>query len=357
MIYVPYVVAEGRELNTARRRWKTGFESLTNFVPRSMFRRTTDRRPSARRYGTISSGATGQASSRWSSHRTPRSRRRMICTFSVKRSNSRWVSVCCKGLSLTQTCIYDEGHKLKSCTTKAYQDLMMIKPKWRLLLTGTPLQNNLQELVSLLMFIHKDTFADAEQYLRAIFKSQGASVLSQQRVSRARTMLTPFVLRRRKAHVLTLPPKIERVQHCEMTPVQAKLYRETLGRSKKVLEELDDDALEEAAAKDEDGKVTKATKASGKKGKETKVDNSSSHILMDLRKAASHPLLFRRHYTDAKLKQLARACLNTPQWCDSNYDYVVEDLQVRPSVDPTLTPDHVRRGDLALLHAGGLRRE
>ena len=207
------------------------------------------------------------------------------------------------------------------------------------------------------MFIHKDTFADAEQYLRAIFKSQGASVLSQQRVSRARTMLTPFVLRRRKAHVLTLPPKIERVQHCEMTPVQAKLYRETLGRSKKVLEELDDDALEEAAAKDEDGKVTKATKASGKKGKETKVDNSSSHILMDLRKAASHPLLFRRHYTDAKLKQLARACLNTPQWCDSNYDYVVEDLQVRPSVDPTLTPDHVRRGDLALLHAGGLRRE
>ena len=46
-----------------------------------------------------------------------------------------------------QTCIYDEGHKLKSCTTKAYTDLMAIKPKWRLLLTGTPLQNNLQELV------------------------------------------------------------------------------------------------------------------------------------------------------------------------------------------------------------------
>lgn len=51
-------------------------------------------------------------------------------------------------LQLTiKTCIYDEGHRLKSCTTKAYQDLMQIKPKWRLLLTGTPLQNNLQELV------------------------------------------------------------------------------------------------------------------------------------------------------------------------------------------------------------------
>lgn len=47
----------------------------------------------------------------------------------------------------TQTCIYDEGHKLKNCATKAYIDLVSIKPKWRLLLTGTPLQNNLQELV------------------------------------------------------------------------------------------------------------------------------------------------------------------------------------------------------------------
>lgn len=46
-----------------------------------------------------------------------------------------------------ETCIYDEGHKLKSCTTKAYSDLLSIKPRWRLLLTGTPLQNNLQELV------------------------------------------------------------------------------------------------------------------------------------------------------------------------------------------------------------------
>jgi len=44
-----------------------------------------------------------------------------------------------------QSCIYDEGHKLKNCATKAY--LLSIKPRWRLLLTGTPLQNNLQELI------------------------------------------------------------------------------------------------------------------------------------------------------------------------------------------------------------------
>ncbi|WWC87733.1 uncharacterized protein L201_002625 [Kwoniella dendrophila CBS 6074] len=231
-----------------------------------------------------------------------------------------------------ETCVYDEGHKLKSCTTKAYSDLLSIKPKWRLLLTGTPLQNNLQELVSLLMFIHKDTFADAEPYLRAIFKSQGsANLLSNQRTSRARTMLTPFVLRRRKALVLNLPPKIETVEHCEMTKVQSKLYHETMNRSRKVLQELSDDALETEAANVEEteqkSNAKKTTKAKSKKGGQITPAASSSNILMDLRKAASHPLLFRRLYTDAKVKKLAKECLNTPSYCDSRLDYVIEDLE------------------------------
>ncbi|KAK8861446.1 hypothetical protein IAR55_002265 [Kwoniella newhampshirensis] len=228
-----------------------------------------------------------------------------------------------------ETCIYDEGHRLKSCTTKAYSDLLSIKPRWRLLLTGTPLQNNLQELVSLLMFIHKDTFTDAEPYLRAIFKSQGhANLLSQQRTSRARAMLTPFVLRRRKAHVLDLPPKLERVEECDMTKVQAKLYNETMQKSKKVLAEMSDDVLDAAAADDEVANQRKPGAKKPAKGKKVQpVGGNSSNILMDLRKAASHPLLFRRHYTDAKIKQLAKECLNTPTYCDCNLDYVIEDLQ------------------------------
>ncbi|ORX36499.1 SNF2 family N-terminal domain-domain-containing protein [Kockovaella imperatae] len=229
-----------------------------------------------------------------------------------------------------ETCIYDEGHRLKSCTTKAYSDLMSIKPRWRCLLTGTPLQNNLQELVSLLMFIHKDVFTDAEPYLRAIFKSQGhANLLSSQRVSRARKMLTPFVLRRRKAHVLDLPPKIETVEHCQMTPVQAKLYRQTLQRSKKVLQEMDETTLEAEANAADDTEAPKAkSRSKAAEKKSGSAASSSSHILMDLRKAASHPLLFRRLYSDAKVRSIAKACLGTPKWCDSNFDYVVEDLEI-----------------------------
>ena len=46
-----------------------------------------------------------------------------------------------------QICVFDEGHQLKNSESKKYKELMGIKVKWRLLLTGTPLQNNLQELV------------------------------------------------------------------------------------------------------------------------------------------------------------------------------------------------------------------
>ena len=46
-----------------------------------------------------------------------------------------------------QTCVYDEGHVLKNFQSQRYQALLRYKARWRLLLTGTPLQNNLQELV------------------------------------------------------------------------------------------------------------------------------------------------------------------------------------------------------------------
>lgn len=128
-----------------------------------------------------------------------------------------------------QCCIFDEGHTLKNFESQRYKSLIQIKSNWRLLLTGTPLQNNLQELVvspqrhpalqllksslqSLLNFIHEDIFEEAEEHLRQIFKVHNkgsANMLSQQRVSRARAMMTPFVLRRRKAQVcfivITLP--------------------------------------------------------------------------------------------------------------------------------------------------------
>ena len=66
-------------------------------------------------------------------------------------------------------CVFDEGHMLKNRRSQKYAKLLKISANWRLLLTGTPLQNNLQELVSLLNFILPDYFTDAEAALAAIF--------------------------------------------------------------------------------------------------------------------------------------------------------------------------------------------
>ena len=68
-------------------------------------------------------------------------------------------------------CVYDEGHQLKNQNTNNYRNLMQVRAKWRLLLTGTPLQNNLLELMSLLKFIMPSDFKNASEALETIFKS------------------------------------------------------------------------------------------------------------------------------------------------------------------------------------------
>ncbi|SAM03799.1 hypothetical protein [Absidia glauca] len=117
--------------------------------------------------------------------------------------------------------ILDEGHMIKNYASARYDHLMRLKVPFRLLLTGTPLQNNLQELVSLLIFIMPKLFTGSEEDVHKIFKlknssavtaanaassphnsTKAAQMLSQQRIDRAKKMMAPFVLRRRKAHVL-----------------------------------------------------------------------------------------------------------------------------------------------------------
>ncbi|EJU04472.1 hypothetical protein DACRYDRAFT_20994 [Dacryopinax primogenitus] len=219
------------------------------------------------------------------------------------------------------TCVFDEGHVLKNYQSQRYQNLMQIRVPWRLMLTGTPLQNNLQELVSLLNFLLPKYFAEAQESLRAIFKvkaNSSTSFLSRERVSRAKTMMTPFVLRRRKDQVLRdLPKKTERIEYCSLSSTQTEIYRDALKRSRKALQEFPEE--EEPA-----NKKTRSSKASQVK----QAADTSTNVLMDLRKAALHPMLFRKRFTDSKLKVMAKDCLKEPEFAESRYDYVVEDMSV-----------------------------
>lgn len=206
-------------------------------------------------------------------------------------------------------CVYDEGHILKSSTSAAYRQLMKISAQFRLLLTGTPLQNNLQELVSLLGFILPSVFNEHIEDLSYIFSHKAkttddshAALLSAQRIVRAKAMMTPFVLRRKKYQVLKhLPAKTRRVEYCELSPSQLEIYEAEKQKAQEII----------------------AKRAAG-----IRVGNESANIIMSLRKAALHPLLFRRLYTDTTLRKMSKACLKEDQFAESNPNLVFEDMQV-----------------------------
>ncbi|KAG0280259.1 hypothetical protein BGZ95_010779 [Linnemannia exigua] len=240
--------------------------------------------------------------------------------------------------------VLDEGHMIKNCSSARYKQLMSIKTSFRLLLTGTPLQNNLEELLSLMVFIMPKLFAEHEEVLRTMFKvkvdatSEKSTLLSQERIIRARHMLAPFVLRRKKVHVLKdLPRKVEHVIYCDLLPAQRTLY-DTVMKSSTLQDVLEDqlDAEPDVIELDSMSASDKAKSAAGKKAgpkKQTAASKKATatafaNILMQLRKAADHPMLFRELYADATLKKMAKVITQEIEFCDSNIDYVEEDMTV-----------------------------
>lgn len=220
-------------------------------------------------------------------------------------------------------CIYDEGHILKNQKSLKYTKLVKLRANWRLLLTGTPLQNNLGELISLLKFIMPSYFRGAEEALGQIFKVNHQSQLSKERVSRAKTMMQPFLLRRKKVDVLLdLKPKTEVVKYCDMTPEQSKLYKEAFAKSRAALLQQEEQAAQAA--------LTRGKKASIGK-------NRSGHVLMELRKAANHPLLFRRLYTDKKLEALARDYLKNSEHADEDLTQKKEDFAINSDAELSMS--------------------
>ncbi|CEP63488.1 putative ATPase LALA0_S08e03620g [Lachancea lanzarotensis] len=139
--------------------------------------------------------------------------------------------------------IVDEGHRIKNINCKLIQELKRINTSNRLLLTGTPLQNNLAELWSLLNFILPEIFADFEIFQKWFdfgdaeleSSSQGLNKLINEEleknlISNLHTILKPFLLRRLKSVVLadSLPPKREYLINCQLTPLQRKFYKGAL---------------------------------------------------------------------------------------------------------------------------------
>ncbi|XP_068617188.1 SWI/SNF-related matrix-associated actin-dependent regulator of chromatin subfamily A containing DEAD/H box 1A [Brachionichthys hirsutus] len=195
--------------------------------------------------------------------------------------------------------VFDEGHMLKNMNTHRYRHLMGINAEHRLLLTGTPLQNNLLELMSLLNFIMPSMFSSSSAQLSKMFSRKSheeQSPFERDRIFQAKLIMKPFILRRVKNEVLKqLPAKQQRVDSCAMSDRQEALYQTLFEKMK--------------------------APTNGQK-------RELCNVIMQLRKMANHPLLHRQYFTTEKLKIMSKLMLKEPTHCDADAALIQEDMEV-----------------------------
>ncbi|XP_051999950.1 chromodomain-helicase-DNA-binding protein 4-like isoform X2 [Xyrauchen texanus] len=155
--------------------------------------------------------------------------------------------------------VVDEAHRLKNNQSKFFRVLNNYPLQHKLLLTGTPLQNNLEELFHLLNFLTPERFNNLEGFLEEF-----AEIAKEDQIKKLHDMLGPHMLRRLKADVFKhMPSKTELIVRVELSSMQKKYYKYILTRNFEALN----------------------TRGGGNQV-------SLLNVVMDLKKCCNHPYLF-----------------------------------------------------------------
>ncbi|KAK9864166.1 hypothetical protein WJX84_000212 [Apatococcus fuscideae] len=204
--------------------------------------------------------------------------------------------------------ILDEGHAVKNAASGRSLRLRRLaeKSRRRIMLTGTPLQNDLHELRNLLLLLVPDIFGDAH--------AEQVPEDNEVAVPMMRNCLEPFILRRLKEDVAKqLVPKQHELSLLALTGSQCQLYNEAVAAFRK-------DLLKSDAAK----KAAKPVQTLLKKVGKSRISNVFTH----LRKIVQHPLLIRRIFTDDRLSKLALLAKNRGIFGEGcSYARILEELK------------------------------
>ncbi|XP_065649392.1 SWI/SNF-related matrix-associated actin-dependent regulator of chromatin subfamily A containing DEAD/H box 1 isoform X3 [Hydra vulgaris] len=201
-----------------------------------------------------------------------------------------------------QYLILDEAHMIKNVKTERFKHLSKLKAPRKILLTGTPFQNDVIELISLLTFLMPNLFEEFsssfyKERLKFLFAScyKTGDNIEDDHIGRLKKILKPFVLRRLKQDVLKeMPNKIDSTVICELTASQKQIY---LSFAKRFSDNTTDQKM-------------------------------GLSLLMLLRKTTNHPLLVRVKYSDSSILKMAEDYVSSPMNNECDKDLVYEDMSV-----------------------------